>query len=419
MLSAEQQPQPGSRSASSGEWAAKRGPVGLVKSDRDSLRTPAEQHRPAVLLCTPQLQVRAIGTTVLDQAGFRVLVESRGEKLLAQLDTLKPDLILADEQLDDMHAAQLCSQVRRHSAGATIPILVVSDLCQTPALQGILAEEFTDFISAPLNWKAVTFRIHRWIQVARKFRSLSDQELDLEQVRDSALKASTELLQLRNYDPVTGLPNREMFLSAVELMLSRYQRSSGYLAVLHLDIDDFKGVNDVLGRALGDEMLRIIAKRLQGCLREGDLVSQAGDQGSMTSFARLNGDQFAILLGSCVDREGVAAVADRLLESLARPLQIQDRQFCLAARVGIADSSNQEEVAEEVLVQRAEIAMRYCKQQGGKTSAFFESFMDELVQKRLEVKVELRRALEQSGCRPAAGSRGRARTARGPGAAQP
>ena len=383
------------RPESARDWAGKRGPVGLVKSDSETPQPAGEHRRPAVLLATQQLQVRAIGTTVLQQAGFRVLVETRGEKLLDQLDALRPDLILADEQLDDMHASQLCSRIRRHSAGTTLPILVISDLCQTPALQGILAEEFTDFISAPLNWKAVTFRIHRWISMSRKFRALNDQELDLEQVRDSALKASTELLQLRNYDPVTGLPNREMFLSAVELVLSRYQRSSGYCAVLHLDIDDFKGVNDVLGRALGDELLRIVAKRLQGCLRDGDLVSQAGDQGSMTSFARLNGDQFAILLGSAVDREGAAAVANRLLESLSRPLQIQDRQFCLAARVGIADSSHEDEVAEEVLVQRAEIAMRYCKQQGGKTSAFFEGFMDELVQKKLEVKVELRRALDK------------------------
>ena len=396
MMSAEKRPQPSPRPASTGDWAKKSGPVGLVKGDQESLRPSSEPFRPKVLLATPQLQVRAIGTTVLEQAGFSVLVETDGTRLLEQLDTLRPDLILADEQLDNMHAAELCARVRGHSAGQTVPILVISDLCQTPALQGILAEEFTDFISAPLNWKAVTFRIHRWVQVARKFRALSDQELDLEQVRDSALKASTELLQLRNYDPVTGLPNREMFLSAVELVLSRYQRASGYLAVLHLDIDDFKGVNDVLGRALGDELLRIVAKRLQGCLREGDMVSQAGEAGSMTSFARLNGDQFAILLGSVADRAGVAAVADRLLESLARPLQIQDRHINLSARVGIADASHHDEVAEEVLVQRAEIAMRYCKQQGGKTSAFFESFMDELVQKRLQVKVELRRALEKS-----------------------
>ncbi len=396
MLSAEKRPQLESGMTPARDWTGKNGPVGLVKADNDSLQVPRDQNRPAVLLATRQLQVRAIGTTVLQQAGFRVLVETRGEKLLDELDALRPDLIVTEEQLDDMHAANLCSRVRQHSAGATIPILVISDLCQGPALKGILAEEFTDFISAPLNWKAVTFRIHRWISMARKFRALSDQELDLEQVRDSALKASTELLQLRNYDPVTGLPNREMFLSAVELMLSRNQRASGYSAVLHLDIDDFKGVNDVLGRALGDELLRIVAKRLQGCLRDGDLVSQAGDQGSMTSFARLNGDQFAILLGSVTGREGAAIVADRLLESLARPLQIQDRQFSLSARIGIADSSEHEDLGEEVLVQRAEIAMRYCKQQGGKNRAFFESFMDELVQKKLEVKVELRRALDES-----------------------
>ena len=167
-----------------------------------------------------------------------------------------------------MHASQLCSKLRHSSAGKTLPLLVISDLSQTAALQGILASDFTDFISPPLNWKAVTFRVHRWISMDRRYRQRGDEGFDLQEVRDSAVKASTELLQLRNYDPVTGLPNRKMFVNAVGLMLSRSARGSGYCAVLHLDIDDFKGVNDVLGRALGDELLRIVAKRLQGSLRD-------------------------------------------------------------------------------------------------------------------------------------------------------
>ncbi len=284
-----------------------------------SVEPPIEGRRSLVLVATRQLQVRAVGTTVLEAAGFEVATEARGETILDGLEARRPDLILTDVKLEDMDAARLCSEVRRTATGETVPILVISDFLHSPTILDILSKDFTDLVSAPVNWKVLTFRINRWITMARKVRALDHQELDFEQVRDHARKASTELLQLRNYDPITGLPNRELFLSTVELVVAQSQRSSGYAAVLFVDIDDFKEVNDLIGRSLGDELLRIIAKRLQGCLREGDMVSQAGDEGSLASFSRLNGDQFAILLGSVQDQAAATAVADRLLASLARP----------------------------------------------------------------------------------------------------
>ena len=371
-------------------------PPDALSSGKLFLDSPTNHHAPLVLIATQQLQVRAIGTTILRAAGFRIATETHGETIVKDLGSLQPDLILTDLELDDMHAGRLCERLRELRHGQNIPVLVISDLVDTEILQQVLTFEFTDVTSAPVNWKVLTFRIHRWISLTRKFNSQSDHELDLAQVRDSALKASTELLQLRNYDSVTGLPNREMFLSTAGLLLSQNLRSSGYLAVLYLDIDEFKAVNDLIGRSLGDELLRVIAKRLQGCLRDGDLVSQVGNEGAMASFARLNGDQFAILLSSVQNQDGATAVAKRLLASISRPLTIRDRQFRLAARIGISDSSNIEDESEETLVQRAETAMRYCKQRVGKTYAFFEGFMNELVRKKLELKEELRQALDQN-----------------------
>lgn len=382
------------------EWSPTPRPAGpTTPADGESgprlHSSPVETQGPRVLLATQQAQVRAIGTTILQAAGFRVETETNGETIIADLETLQPDAILTDLSLGDMQAAHLCVRIRELPAGQTIPILVIADHLQADVIQKILAIEFTDLVAAPVNWKIITFRIHRWISMTRKFRALSDHELDLEQVRDSALKASTELLQLRNYDSVTGLPNREMFLSTTSLLLSQNQSSAGYLAVLYLDIDEFKAVNDLIGRELGDELLRIVAKRLQGSLRDGDLLSQGSRECTLASFARMNGDQFAILLSSIQDRKGAAAVANRLLSSLSRPLAIRDRRFRLAARIGIADSSLLDGDDEETLVQQAETAMRYCKHRIGKTYAFFEDFMDELVRRKLEIKGELRQAIDR------------------------
>ncbi len=355
---------------------------------------------PVVLFATRKLQQRAFGAAILQKAGFRVEAETHGDAVLTAVERLQPDLILTEPELDDMKSAYLVARIRELTPDKTVPVLVISDHPDSAEVREVLTEDFTDFITPPVNWKFLPIRIQRWIGMAKKFRALSDHELvDLEQVRDSAVKASTELLQLRNYDSITGLPNREMFLSTTEWVLSQNHRSSGTSAVLYLDIDDFKGVNDLIGRSLGDELLRIVAKRLQGCLREDDLVSQASDEGSMTSFARLHGDQFAILLSSVHDRNAAAAVAQRLLKKLAEPLTIRKRQFRLAARIGIADTSNldveESEGQEELLVQQAETAMRYCKQGKGQPHAFFEGFMNELVLKKLELKAEIRQAIDK------------------------
>ncbi len=364
-----------------------------ARDDQSSVESAG--HQSVVLIATGRLQVKAVGTTVLGGAGFRVEAATSGKAVLADVENLRPDLILTEAVLDDMTAARLCSQVRALTAGRTIPILVMSDFSDPGDIQQILGQDLTDVVSAPVNWKVLTFRIHRWISMASRFRSLDDQDLDFEEVRESALKASTELLQLRNYDSLTGLPNREMFVNSLELVMAQGQRATSYCAVLYLDIDDFQGVNDLIGRSLGDELLRLVAQRLQGCLREDDLVSQMGDEGSLVSFARVNADQFAILLSSVPNQQAADAVARRLLASLAEPLIIRDREFRLTARIGIADSMNIDAEGEEALLQRAEIAMRYCKQGEGKPSAVFESFMNDLVVQKLELKAELRKALER------------------------
>ncbi len=362
---------------------------------------PAEDRRAVVLLATRRLQVRALGTTVLEAAGFVVKAAASGPAVLDEIAISPPDLILTDLALGDMDAGVLCSRVRELSTGLTVPILVISDTLHSAAVRSLFSEALTDLVPSPVNWKALTQRVRHWIAMTRKLRALSHHESDLDEVRFSARQASTELLQARNYDAVTGLPNREMFVSMLGLVLSQGLRSGNYPAVLYLDIDDFKEVNDLIGRAMGDELLRLVAQRLRGCLRQSDVVSQAAGEIALTSFSRLTGDQFAILISGVVDKEGAAAVARRLLESISRPFRLEDRMFRLTARIGIADASELDGEgelggsAEEILVQRAEVAVRYCKQRKGKPFAFFESFMDELMVKKHELKTELQQALDQ------------------------
>jgi diguanylate cyclase (GGDEF)-like protein len=357
-----------------------------------------EGRRPVVVMAARSAPVMTFGTTVLEAAGFDVVVEASGEAILTSLPKLKPDLILTELLLDDMDAVHFCSQVRKKGAGKAVPILVVSDLPHAPTIRKILSDDCTDFISTPIQWHVLVFRAHRWISLARKLTALQDRKVDHEEVRearDTALKATTEALQLRHYDSLTGLPNRELFVNSVGLALSQRQRLGGHPLVLFLDIENFREVNDLVGRSLGDELLKVVAKRLRNCLREDDLSAPEGKERRGAAFARFTGDQFAILVDGAEGRTLATTVAERLLQRLSEPITIGERQFRLAGRVGVADSVDLEGEGEEELVQRAETAVRYCKEQKGQRVAFFESFMNELVAQRLALTSELRTAIDQ------------------------
>jgi diguanylate cyclase (GGDEF)-like protein len=350
--------------------------------------------RPVVLMAARSLPIATFGTSVLKAAGFEVETETSGERILAHWGRLRPDLILAEVLLDDMDVVHFCSRLRQLRMARSVPLLVASDLIHAPTIQKILGDDCTDFIAVPIQWQVLVFRAHRWLYLAKKMQTLQEREMErgeVEEARDSALQASTEALRLRHFDSLTGLPNRELFVSTVGLALRQEQ---SHPHVLLLDIDDFREVNALVGRTLGDELLKVVAKRLRNCLREDESTFKS--EGERASFARFGGDQFAVLvLGERNSKQKAMEVAARLLRRLADPIMVGERQFRLNGRVGIADSADLGSEGEEVLAQRAETATRYCKQRTGERVAFFESFMNELVVRRMALKDELRTAIDR------------------------
>jgi diguanylate cyclase (GGDEF)-like protein len=198
-------------------------------------------------------------------------------------------------------------------------------------------------------------------------------------------RALSELAVLHHdalHDALTGLPNRALFLDRLELSLRRARRQAGEFccAVLFVDLDRFKLVNDSLGHLVGDRLLMAVARRLEAALRPGDTVARHG------------GDEFTLLLDDIGDVHGASVVAERLQESLAAPFEVGNRQLHVAASIGIA-LVTPDRVPEEV-VRDADIAMYRAKGQGGARHAVFDEAMHERVMARLELETGLRRALE-------------------------
>jgi diguanylate cyclase (GGDEF)-like protein len=208
----------------------------------------------------------------------------------------------------------------------------------------------------------------------------------LSRARDRALALVAEKTgQLRHqalYDSLTGLPNRVLALDRAEQMLARGRRIQVPVAALYVDIDGFKHVNDTFGHAAGDEFLKIVAGRLQSVIRESD------------TGARLAGDEFLVLLeGSSLDA-GPELVAERLLDVLREPYDMNDkigRHVSLTASIGIA--YGQRATAEEMLAD-ADVALYAAKAEGKNRFALFESGMQTAVQDRLTLEMDLTEALE-------------------------
>jgi diguanylate cyclase (GGDEF)-like protein/PAS domain S-box-containing protein len=188
-----------------------------------------------------------------------------------------------------------------------------------------------------------------------------------------------ELTHQAFHDRLTGLPNRALFRDRLGHALERAARTADPLAVLFLDLDGFKVVNDSLGHDAGDELLVTVARRLRDCIRPGDTI------------ARLGGDEFTVLLEDA-DADAAAQVAERIAQHLQSPIRLAEREVVVGTSVGIAVRTGPEDRPDDLL-RDADAAMYAAKQRGRGTYAVFDAGMRERAWERLELEADLRRAL--------------------------
>ncbi len=196
----------------------------------------------------------------------------------------------------------------------------------------------------------------------------------------SADAREKQLYRQAKFDPVTDLPNRFLFIDRMQQEIAQAQRGKQVLVVLFIDLDRFKMINDTLGHAAGDELLRQAGARLRDCVREGDTV------------ARFGGDEFAILLNSPTLPHGVAVVADHVIAAMSRPFRLKEDEHFVTASVGIA-TYPADGLTPEDLLRGADMAMYRAKGRGGGTYSFFEEVMNATMTRRADLEREIRSAI--------------------------
>jgi diguanylate cyclase (GGDEF)-like protein/PAS domain S-box-containing protein len=189
------------------------------------------------------------------------------------------------------------------------------------------------------------------------------------------------------HDPVTQLPNRALLLDRLRIALARHRRDPRWVAVLYLDLDDFKGVNDSLGHTAGDTLLRALAPRLSEALRPSD------------TLARLGGDEFAILCEGLEDVTESAAIAERLLGVVARPIDVAGVELRPTGSIGIALAGPGTVIDGEDLIRDGGVAMYRAKRAGRGRYEIFDDHMRAETVERVALTNDLRRAIEDGGLR--------------------
>jgi diguanylate cyclase (GGDEF)-like protein/PAS domain S-box-containing protein len=232
-----------------------------------------------------------------------------------------------------------------------------------------------------------------WVSLASSLVRASDgspryfiavaQDISESKRASEALKESEEQFRkLAHYDIITGLPNRALFYDRLSHAIAQAKRNRCALAVLFIDVDRFKHVNDTFGHAAGDLLLKQVSERLTRCVRSDDTVG------------RLSGDEFAIVLSQLAAPEDAATVAAKVVEELNRPFQLEGTELFVTASIGITvfptDSEDQ-----DTLIRNADVAMYRAKDRGRNNFQFYTPEMNRRTREMLNMEGELRRAIER------------------------
>lgn len=204
--------------------------------------------------------------------------------------------------------------------------------------------------------------------------------------------SQTDITRGKAADPLTGLPNRVLFMDHLERAIKTTQSDPNFIvAVLFVDLDRFKFVNDSLGHHVGDDLLVTVAQRLERCMRSSDVLSQLNDR---STVARFGGDEFVILLNGIREPANASRVAQRILNVLAEPLSLHGHDVSVSCSIGIAVGSNGDCTASDLL-RYADIAMYQAKNNGKSRSCTFDETMRSQSIERLALEADMKTAIQR------------------------
>ncbi|MEM7345583.1 MAG: EAL domain-containing protein [Chloroflexota bacterium] len=343
----------------------------------------SDREKRTILIADDEVANLRLLSLYLDNAGFNVLTAEDGLESVRLAKTDRPDLILLDIMMPDLNGIETCYQLKQDPETKDIPVIFMTALADTEDKVRGLEAGAVDYLIKPAQRAEILARVNTHLTIRDLQKNLIDRNLQLEVEIIERKQAEKQLYHQAFHDALTDLPNRTLFMNHLDDAIDRSQIDSNYLfAVLFLDVDRFKLVNDSLGHLVGDELLIAIARRLEKAIRPPDVV------------ARLGGDEFAVFLDDIKTIEDAVIASERIQDALVQPVNLDGEELFTTVSIGITTSDQQYKRAIDVL-RDADVAMYQAKVQGKAQYKLFDRSHRTKAMARLKLETGLWRAMMQ------------------------
>ncbi len=301
---------------------------------------------------------------------FEILETDSGESGLELCRSEEPDCVLLDFNLPDLDGLEFLAELKGDEDRPSVPIIMLTGQGNESVAVEAMKRGAQDYL--------VKGRMDRHMLV----RSI-DHAIERHRLQQEVDRAREVERRMAHFDALTGLPNRQLFFDLLRQMTAQAKRNAQLVAVLFIDLDRFKNVNDLHGHAVGDSLLHLVAQRLTGCVRDSDTV------------ARLGGDEFTMILGGVVQGEDAARVARKILGDMSRPFEIDDLELSISSSIGISLFPNDDSDV-EALLKKADMAMYREKSEGKDNYQFYSSTMGARALELAIMENSLKNAMEKN-----------------------
>lgn len=289
---------------------------------------------------------------------YQIEEAGNGMQAISMCQRSMPDLVLMDAMMPEVDGFTACERIRSLPGGTDTPVLMITALDNEESIVKAFASGATDFIPKPIHFAVLKQRVSRLIQ---------------------ANKVEQHVKKLAYHDPLTGLPNRTNLMQQLRVMVNRAQIEDKKIAILFLDLDRFKLINDTLGHDAGDLLLKAVAERIGRCVRNQDFI------------ARLGGDEFTVVLEGVAGNEVVSKIAAKICDTLGQPFAFLQQKMFVTTSIGISmfpddgqDISTLMKHADSAMFRAKENRNDYC---------FYVQGMEDEIARRMELERELRHAI--------------------------